>query len=275
MARSRNIKPGFFWDEDLGDLEPLVRILFAGLWGQADREGRLEDRPRRLKVELLPYDDCDTNDFLQQLADSPGRFIVRYEVDGVKYIAIPGFIRQQNPHKDEKASVIPAPPDTSTTQAPQSHGASTVQAPQLHGANMPLTFNPLTDSLNTDSLKKLSSADADAPSAEDLAFEEFWKPTVNKTGKQDARRKWERAVVLIHAARLGTSKAGAREWLRVRWTLYNCSPKARGRFNPHPAAWLHQGRYDDDEAMWQDDGSNRESTIPGIDPTQHRKGTKL
>ena len=53
MARTRSIKPSFFDNEILGDLPPLTRLLFIGLWGIADREGRLEDRPKRIKKELL------------------------------------------------------------------------------------------------------------------------------------------------------------------------------------------------------------------------------
>ena len=32
-----------------------------GLWTQADREGRLEDRPMRLKASLFPYDEHTHN----------------------------------------------------------------------------------------------------------------------------------------------------------------------------------------------------------------------
>jgi len=48
MARSRNIKPGFFRNEMLAECSPLARLLFAGLWCLADRFGRLEDRPKRI-----------------------------------------------------------------------------------------------------------------------------------------------------------------------------------------------------------------------------------
>ncbi|HXI16350.1 MAG TPA: hypothetical protein VNM48_08255, partial [Chloroflexota bacterium] len=87
MARLRTIKPGFYTDEDLGECEPLARILYTGLWCQADRLGRLEDRPRRLKVEVLPWDACDVDALLNELA-SHG-LIVRYAVAGQRYIAIP------------------------------------------------------------------------------------------------------------------------------------------------------------------------------------------
>lgn len=39
MARARNIKPSFFKNEDLADLNPFDRLLFIGLWCLADREG--------------------------------------------------------------------------------------------------------------------------------------------------------------------------------------------------------------------------------------------
>lgn len=107
MARLRTLKPSFFTNEDLGEVHPLGRILFAGLWTEADRAGRLEDRPRRLKAALLPYDDADVDELLDALA-SRG-FILRYEVDGARYIAVLSFGKHQRPHSKESASVIPAP----------------------------------------------------------------------------------------------------------------------------------------------------------------------
>jgi hypothetical protein len=107
MSRSRNIKPGFFKNDLLAECSPLARLLFAGLWCEADREGRLEDRPKRLKADCLPYDDCDIDALLDQLAARG--FIVRYVVDGAGYIAIPEFLKHQKPHVKEAASTNPAP----------------------------------------------------------------------------------------------------------------------------------------------------------------------
>jgi uncharacterized phage protein (TIGR02220 family) len=121
MARARNIKPGFFTNEYLSELEPLARLLFIGLWCHADREGRLEDRPKRLKVDILPYDNCDADKLLNSLANSPDKFISRYEVGGSRYIQITNFINHQNPHIKESASTIPAP---------YQHSASMEQAPE-------------------------------------------------------------------------------------------------------------------------------------------------
>lgn len=107
MARTRNIKPSFFTNEDLAVLSPLTRLLFAGLWCHADREGRLEDRPKRLKTLILPYDDCDVDQCLDALAAAG--FVARYESGAGRYISVLAFGKHQNPHVKEPASTIPAP----------------------------------------------------------------------------------------------------------------------------------------------------------------------
>lgn len=107
MSRSRNIKPGFFKNEELSELPFEYRILFQGLWCEADREGRLEDRPKRIKAEIFPYDSVDVDSGLDALAAHG--FIVRYEVDGKRFIEVSNFVKHQNPHKKEAASGIPAP----------------------------------------------------------------------------------------------------------------------------------------------------------------------
>lgn len=107
MARARNIKPGFFANEDLAECSPWARLCFAGLWTLADREGRLEDRPKRIKGELFRFDSIEVEPLLQELARF--KFIVRYEIDGDRYIAIPEFTTHQTPHYSEKASVIKPP----------------------------------------------------------------------------------------------------------------------------------------------------------------------
>lgn len=107
MARIRSLKPGFFTNEHLAELSPWHRLCFAGLWTLADREGRLEDRPRRIKAALFPYDDLSIDGLLNGLSEKD--FIVRYVADGVACIAIPTFERHQRPKSDEFPSALPAP----------------------------------------------------------------------------------------------------------------------------------------------------------------------
>lgn len=109
MGRTRSIRPGFFLNEKLAEVNPLGRLLFAGLWTIADRRGRLEDRPRRIKAELLPYDDCDIDDLLNQLSISG--FIHRYIVNGERYIEIVNFEKHQHIPGSEAESIIPSSSD--------------------------------------------------------------------------------------------------------------------------------------------------------------------
>jgi hypothetical protein len=113
MARARNIKPGLFKNEILGVADPLYTLLFEGLWILADREGRLEDRPLRIKAEVFPYRNVDAEPMLVWLTEQG--FIQRYEVAGKKYILICEFVKHQNPHKNESESILPAPEEIGTT----------------------------------------------------------------------------------------------------------------------------------------------------------------
>ncbi|HCF1421617.1 TPA: hypothetical protein N0H37_001621 [Pseudomonas aeruginosa] len=105
MARARNIKPGLFENEDLMELGPFDRLLFIGLWTLADREGRLEDRPKRIKIKLFPGDDYDVDQGLAALAARG--FITRYEVQGFAVVEVANFHKHQKPHGTEKDSVLP------------------------------------------------------------------------------------------------------------------------------------------------------------------------
>lgn len=125
--RARNLKPSFFKNEELGSADPLFGIIFQGLWCLADREGRLEDRPLRIHVEVNPYrDSASTVQALDWLVSR--RFVTRYEAGGVRYLEINNFARHQQPHIKEAPSKIPPPKKQELTEAPCEHRASTERA---------------------------------------------------------------------------------------------------------------------------------------------------
>lgn len=131
MARSRNLKPGFFKNADLAALGERAQLLFAGLWGLADREGRLKDDPRWLRVEVLPYapiDDKAVDGLLDGLASGPDPFIQRYEVDGRRYLQIVNWHAHQAPHHTERESRIPEPPKVE----PLTNGSLTTKVLDAH-----------------------------------------------------------------------------------------------------------------------------------------------
>ena len=132
MARARNIKPSFFKNETLVELPFEHRLLFVGLWTLADKEGRLEDRPKRIKMELFPADNVDVEQGLA-LLEQHG-FIKRYSAGGFDVVQVLAFAKHQSPHHTEKASELP-----------DVNGEITVKTRKQDGGNPP-------DSLIPDSL---------------------------------------------------------------------------------------------------------------------------
>lgn len=107
MARARNIKPSFFDNDELSENDPLGRLLFIGLWTLADYQGNLEWRSKRIKKQLLAYDECDIDTLAINL-DKSG--FIRFYSDGENlFVNILNFTKHQNPHKNEriKGSEIP------------------------------------------------------------------------------------------------------------------------------------------------------------------------
>lgn len=111
MARIRTVKPEFFKHEELFEAEidtglPL-RLAFIGLWTICDREGRFKWRPRQIKTDVLPYDDCDFSRVLDALLTRG--FIWKYTWESVDYGFVPSFTTHQVINNREIASSLPDP----------------------------------------------------------------------------------------------------------------------------------------------------------------------
>jgi len=239
MARLRTIKPGFYTNDLLAEVSPLGRILFSGLWCIADRAGRLEDRPKRIKAEVLPYDDCDVDGLLNDLAERG--FVLRYQVGQARYIAVVNWGKHQTPHIKEAESTIPAPPqnDTETVQVSDKHGTSTVQAPCEDDASTPCiclgigNLEPETPLPPTGDDRREESPAASTYSS---AFEQFWERYPRHTDKKQAYAVWQRirpspALIETIIVAIEHQKRG-RQWQQG--------------VIPHPTTWLRRSRWEDE-----------------------------
>lgn len=248
MARARNIKPGFFRNADLVELSFEARLLFIGLWTIADRAGRLEDRPKQIKMELFPADNLDCDALLDQLQTIG--MVDRYEFGGKRYLQVVNFCKHQNPHRDEKSSIIPdregnivtiEKPEKSTGNKGNKqdlHSTSTVQAQcELYGNTVAIGLNP-------DSLKLIPEK---KPIAQPDGFAEFWSAYPKKVAKGDAEKAWKKHKPDLDRclAALDIAKRS------LDWT------KDGGQFIPYPATWLNGKR-------WEDGGSG--AIKPAVNP---------
>lgn len=213
MARARNIKPGFFKNELLADMPIEFRMLFVGLWTLADREGRIEDRPKRIKLELFPWDSIDIDAGLDALCK--GGFIDRYTADGKNVVSICSFLKHQTPHGTEKDSELPDINGNYTVHERGANGYVTgrKRAPNVISEEINVksggnngsqqedtkkttvkqqvlnTLNP--DLLNPDLLNPESGAAKPAPTARGTRLPADWKiPDSWKTEAKQIRPEW-------------------------------------------------------------------------------------
>lgn len=222
MSRQRMIRPEFFTDEDLTELPPFTRLLFIGLWTLADREGRLKDRPKGIKLAIFPADDVDVDAHLTALHEVGS--IRRYEVDGERYIDIPGFITHQRVHPGEAASTIPPfKHHRSAKKVPISREAVKRSSPavKLHG-------QPLSLDVDVD-VKKGTDEKV-------VLFDSYWDAYPNKNGKDSARKTWLKLSP--------DDKRSAAEVARLMAKVVDAGRREK-QFCPGGAVFLNQRRWED------------------------------
>jgi hypothetical protein len=220
-------------------------IVFEGLWCIADYRGNLEYRPRRIKVDTIPYfepsdfgidngiDGCI--DILEQAG-----FVQRYTANDTVYLHIAGFEKHQNPHKNERDAGTSIP-------SIEKDDIKTVSIPSGNASNRADSLNLIPDSL--------VSNDKD----DSIPFEEFWNIYPRKTNKQKAELAWKKLkpsqdlLTIIH-------KNISERLQRGEWSL------DQKDFIPHASTFLN-GRRWDDEIVPKSGGSNatRKSSSPVID----------
>ena len=143
MPKIRALKPAFFTDERIVELTPLARLLYQGMWVYACDHGHIEDKPRQLKLRILPADDCDVEALLSEIERQ--QLVIRS--DG--WLTIPTLTEHQRPDKryfltcdypgckDHKPAIsthreapadpeeTPPDPDEDTTEPPINHQVTT------------------------------------------------------------------------------------------------------------------------------------------------------
>ena len=180
MPRIRTIKPDLFDDPDVGLLSPLARWLFVGLFTQADRRGRLLDEPQRLRLRLLGFDlKANVDALLDELAAA--RMVVRYQVDGHRYLQVRSFEKHQRPHPQETESTIPA---CSSENVKLNGEQCNFTATSSKGT----ASKPCTD---TGSLILDTGSRTTTLAGED-GFDTFYESYPKHEGKKDAQMAWKK-----------------------------------------------------------------------------------
>jgi hypothetical protein len=226
VARIRTVKPEFFTDERMAQLSALARLLFIGLWCEADREGRLEWRPATLKWKYLPADDCDIAAVCKELVDA-GR-VVTYTCENKLYAVIPSFREHQHINQREQDSKIPAPPGTKRVRA----RASTDNA-----GSEPVTARG--EGKGRELEGKGSNPPKSPKGDEHEKFVLFWQAYPSRGNAANPRRTASKAFT-------AAVKRGADPDDLVRLAPSAAPAEKHGtEFVPQAATWLNQDRWKD------------------------------
>jgi len=152
--RARGIKPDICLDENLVKCSSMARLLAVYLPMYADRDGRFEFRPLRIKAAIFPYDDgLDIEALLKELVTI--NYINVYVINEQKFAEINNFSSNQRPHNNEVPSTIPPP--TQVEQPTFNQGEKSFQPREK--ALRSDTNTDLNTDLNTDSNNSNTTAD--------------------------------------------------------------------------------------------------------------------
>jgi hypothetical protein len=107
----RMIDPRIWLNERFGKLSDPARLLFIGIFSNADDDGRIKGSPSYLKALIFPYDNDKTSDEVKQWRDlcvQSGLARV-YNRNGCEYIDLPGWGEHQWIRKDTyRPSTLPS-----------------------------------------------------------------------------------------------------------------------------------------------------------------------
>jgi len=222
MARIRTIKPEFWTDETIVELDFADRLLFIGLWNFADDQGYMPLRPKRIKMQVFPGDDYDVTGGLRRLWEAS--LVTLYASPEGPLLHIRNWSRHQkisNPAREKYSQ---------SDLHEQAEWSTDVQSA--------LETYP-AEGKGKERKGSISCASADAerepdPIAED--FEEWYAAYPRKRGRGQA----------LKAYKAARKKVGADVLLaRLRQQLQALT--ARGpEFVPYPATWLNGERWDDE-----------------------------
>lgn len=107
MARKRMIDPSMWINEDFGTLSILSKLVFIGLFSNADDEGRGKASPAYIKAVLFPYnDDLRIADIEKALLEISSKMsVIFYSCDENKYYTLTSWNTFQKIDKPSESKI--------------------------------------------------------------------------------------------------------------------------------------------------------------------------
>jgi hypothetical protein len=232
----RGIKPEIWTDEKFVDLSPLARLLFVGMWHYACDNGHLDDKPKQIKMRVLPTDNVDPDALIEEMVTLE---MVERRQDG---LLIPKLREHQRIDDRYFTWCDRCAPDEIPEKSRERHAATTRGTRgDTAGARREPTLKE-GRKVKEGEGEGSSARRAHGVSDDDPAFAAFWAAYPRKTAKGGARKAWGTMLkkrghsdgILEAVQRYAQRVAGSDE-----------------KFIAHPATWLNQERWLDEESTQQ------------------------
>lgn len=105
MARIRSVHPATWTDAHFVSMSMAARLLFIGLWNEADDQGVFAWKPLDLKIRLMPVDHVEIGDLLKEMIKADR--IRSYQVNGRQFGVIRNFTKYQRPKSPKSIHPLP------------------------------------------------------------------------------------------------------------------------------------------------------------------------
>lgn len=233
MARIRTIKPSFWSDSKVVALSPLARLMFIGMWNFAECDlGHLSDDAGAIKRQVLPDDDADADQLIEEIIAS-GMVARVQTLSGRRYLHIVHLSDHQK--TDPRWSTrCPVCAQTRPNSSSLTETHPSLDEPHRVDGEAP----PNSAQERKGKEVKTSSSTASRPTVDDTEFARFWAAYPRKVGKGEARKAW--AKVIKSGITVDQVLAGVESYKR---------DLARRRVEPnfikHPGPWLNAERWTD------------------------------
>lgn len=237
MARIRTIKPEFWTDEKIVELDPWDRLLFIGLWNFCDDEGYFMCQPKKIKMQVFPGDSTEVSRGLWNLLEAY-RLTLYDSAEGVV-----GHVNNWNRH--QKVSN----PAKSRLQSLDLRKLTQVEARDALGITD--IQSPLEDSVRKGREGKGSKATTELhrPTTSSDTFDTFWSTYPRKEAKRKAVGAFKAALKRADADTITT---GAKR--------YRDDPNREPSFTAMATTWLNADRWDDEPKPSRIASNGRPST---------------
>jgi len=235
MARRRMIAPEIWESEDFASLSLLARLLFIGLFSNADDEGRGRAKAAFLKSRIFPYDE---NIRISDITKACGEIarhtsIVFYEHDENEYYSFKNWCVWQSISRPTPSRIPP----------PDEHSMKNIEDSMKI---IEPSMKNIEDSLNVQCKlmpKRKEKKGKEEKEKEKRArakerFAEFWSEYPRKVAKAKAEQAWEKFEMTEELFNT-VMNALKKQKLSRQWK------EDGGRYIPHPATWINQKRWED------------------------------